>query len=122
MRKILELNPRYLTNSGFIKAGFGPRLLTPDAVFVYRVDNLVHLHTATPDIGGKGNNDVFNNGVMLLKWDRSTSSWVEEFNTNAFYPNARTALLPVRSIENERETDFIDYTEEGFYRNARSYR
>ena len=119
MRKILDLNPRYLTNSGFIKAGFGPDRA---AVFVFRTDNLVHLHTATPDIGGKGNNDVFNNGVMILKWDSSTRSWVEEFNTNAYYPNARTALLPVRSIENERETDFVNYTEEGFYRNARSYR
>ena len=119
MRKILDLNPRYLTNSGFIKAGFGPDRA---AVFLFRTDNLVHLHTATPDIGGKGNNDVFNNGVMILKWDSSTRSWVEEFNTNAYYPNARTALLPVRSIENERETDFVNYTEEGFYRNARSYR
>ena len=45
--------------------------------------------------------------------------WEQEFNTSAFYPNAPASALPVRSVANERETDFQKYTVEGFYRSAR---
>lgn len=120
IRKLLNIPSKYLTNNGFIQAGYGPERTIN--YFTYQPDNVVYLHTATPDIGSKGNNDIFNNGVIGLKWNGSNSSWEETFNTDATHPNARSTGLPVRSIENERETDYKKYTEEGFYHSVSTYR
>lgn len=120
IRKLLNIPSKYLTNNGIIQAGYGPERIAN--YFTYQPDNVVYLHTATPDIGSKGNNDIFNNGVIGLKWNGSNSSWEETFNTDATHPNARSTGLPVRSIENERETDYKKYTEEGFYHSVSTYR
>lgn len=120
IRKLLNIPSKYLTNNGIIQAGLGPERVVN--YFTYQTDNVVYLHTATPDIGSKGNNDIFNNGVIGLKWNGSKSSWEETFNVDATHPNARSTGLPVRSIENERETDYKKYTEEGFYHSVSTYR
>lgn len=108
MGRCFELDPSYFVNNGFIKA-------TGQSI-EYVGSNIVHLHTATTDIGSQGNAAVFNNGAFLLKPDGR--NWQQEFNTSAFYPNAPASALPVRSVVNERETDFKKYTEEGFYDRA----
>ena len=120
IRKLLNIPSKYLTNNGIIQAGLGPERVIN--YFTYQPDNVVYLHTATPDIGSKGNNDIFNNGVIGLKWNSSNSSWEETFNVDATHPNARSTGLPVRSIENERETDYKRYTEEGFYHSVSTSR
>lgn len=116
MGKIFEINPRFVINNGFVKAGYGPQRPAGFSL-IYITDGLVHLHTATRDIGQSGNNQIFNNGAFIMKWDGS--KWIDEFNSSAFYPNAPSVALPVRSILNENETDFLQYTEEGFYKAAR---
>ena len=108
MGRCFELSSSYFTNSGFIHANSG------SVEFIG--SNLVHLHTATTDIGTYGNAAVYNNGAFLMK--RDGNNWVQEFNTSAYYPNAPAAALPIRSVVNERETDFKRYTEEGFYDRA----
>ena len=108
MGRCFELSSSYFTNSGFIHANSG------SVEFIG--SNLVHLHTATTDIGTYGNAAVYNNGAFLMK--RDGNNWVQEFNTSAYYPNAPAAALPIRSVVNERETDFKKYTEEGFYDRA----
>ena len=108
MGRCFELDPTYFVNNGFFKA--------TGQSMEYVGSNIVHLHTATTDIGSAGNAAVFNNGAFMLKPDGR--NWQQEFNTSAFYPNAPASALPVRSVVNERETDFKKYTEEGFYDRA----
>lgn len=112
MFRCFELDPLYFVNNGFIKA--------TGLSLEYVGSNIVHLHTATTDIGSEGNAAVFNNGAFMLKPDGR--KWQQEFNTSAFYPNAPASALPVRSVVNERETDFKKYTEEGFYDRSGRYR
>ncbi len=109
MGRFSELNSMYFINNGFFKATGQSAEYVPDG--------LVHLHTATTDIGSQGNAAVFNNGAFLMKY--VNNRWEQEFNTSAFYPNAPAAALPVRPVQNERETDYKKYTVEGFYRSAR---
>lgn len=110
MGRCFELNSIYFVNNGFIKA-------TGKSV-EYVGNGIVHLHTATTDIGSSATNPaIFNNGAFLMKY--VNNRWKQEFNTSAFYPNAPASALPVRSVANERETDFQKYTVEGFYRSAR---
>ncbi len=108
MGRCFELSSSYFTNGGFIHANSGS--------VEWATDNIVHLHTATTDIGSYGNPAVYNNGAFLMK--RDGNNWVQEFNTSAYYPNAPASALPIRSVVNERETDFKKYTEEGFYDRA----
>ena len=109
MGRFSELNSMYFINNGFFKAtGLSAE---------YVNNGLVHLHTATTDIGSQGNDAVFNNGAFLMKY--VNNRWEQEFNTSAFYPNAPASALPVRPVQNERETDYKKYTVEGFYRSAR---
>ena len=110
MGRCFELNSMYFVNNGFIKA-------TGQSI-EYVGNGIVHLHTATTDIGSSATNPaIFNNGAFLMKY--VNNRWEQEFNTSAFYPNAPASALPVRSVANERETDFQKYTVEGFYRSAR---
>lgn len=113
MGKLLDIAPSLIPNNGLIKASGN--------YYEYVIDSIVHLHTATTDIGGSGSSAIFNNGCFMLK-PVGDDQWKMTFNTSAFYPNAPATGLPVRSISNERETDFLNYTEEGFYRSARSGR
>lgn len=112
MGKLLSIDPSLISNNGLIKASGN--------FYEYVTDNRVHLHTATTDIGGSGSSAIFNNGCFILK--PTGDQWEMEFDPSAFYPNAPATGLPVRSIINEGETDYLYYTEEGFYRSARSGR